>query len=289
MKSKLFYLLVAFSFLLSCTQTDDKLFNISGTVSVTDNEIPTIKTPLEGIQLYLFSAPLTIDTVTQWYDLSKVLDSTLTDSEGFYAFSNLQPADYVVLPVDTTGKYDFTWNDSPDSIWTEASSTQYDYEMNFSSPEPLAENSEDYFEFTFNNQNIQGDAEIKFYRKADPQDCGFFGLSSCNDWDWYSIDNLNDSNGGSSIGAFIIAEQQLKSTESYERSQENCSENVFEFKTLQDASNGCYHYKDQFHIRFFLNGTWIDTLILLSGDELKANNEFNVTWYTDHVEIERVN
>jgi len=288
MKYKLFYLVLAFSFLLSCTQNDDKLFNISGTVSVADNEITAINTPLEGIQLYLFSAPLTIDTVTQWYDLSKVLDSTLTDSEGHYAFNDLQPSDYIVLPVDST--YNFSWNDSPDSIWTEASSSQYDYEMNFSAPEPVAENGEEYFEFTFNNQNVQGNAEIKFYRKADPQDCGFFGLSSCNDWDWYHI----YSYGVYGYGKFITTEQNssdqlLKSTHSYVSTQEYCNDFVYEFKTKQDASTYAMHYKDQFHIRFFFNGTWIDTLILLSGEELKANNEFNVTWYTDHVEIERIN
>jgi len=289
MKNKLFYLLFTFSLLFSCTQSDDNFFNISGTVSSTDNEVSAIKTPLEGIHIYLFSAPLVIDTVTQLLDRTCVLDSTVTDSDGRYAFSDLQPADYIVLPVDST--YKFTWNDSPDSIWTEVSGTQYDYEINFSAPEPVAENGEEYFEFTFNNQNIQGDTEIQFCRWADHRDCGTFSLSMCDDWHWRRIDNTTDIdiitlilNSNPAIN--LTAE---KSAECYESSQKSNEDYTIIFKTKQDASTSFWHYKDRFHIRFYLNGSWIDTLILLSGEELKANNEFNVTWYTDHVEIERVN
>ncbi|MFW5756417.1 MAG: carboxypeptidase-like regulatory domain-containing protein, partial [Tangfeifania sp.] len=115
-------------------------WNISGKVVMTDAQVPEIETPLEGVKIYLLNGTFSLDTTFVRFSQNYILDSVKTDADGLYSFIGLEPNGYVVLPNDTSTNYRFDWSESPDSHWIEASSSQENYEINFSVPESVMEN-----------------------------------------------------------------------------------------------------------------------------------------------------
>ncbi|MFW6259334.1 MAG: carboxypeptidase-like regulatory domain-containing protein [Tangfeifania sp.] len=126
---------------VSCQKDEvPETWNISGKVVMTDAQVPEIKTPLEGVKIYLLNGTFSLDTTFVRFSENDILDSVKTDADGLYSFHGLEPGGYVVLPNDTSTNYRFDWSESPDSPWIDANSSQKKYEINFSVPESVMEN-----------------------------------------------------------------------------------------------------------------------------------------------------
>ncbi|MFW6259333.1 MAG: carboxypeptidase-like regulatory domain-containing protein [Tangfeifania sp.] len=146
MKTKINYcifsaLIIAAFYAASCQKDEvPETWNISGKVVMTDAQVPEIKTPLEGVKIYLLNGTFSLDTTFVRFSENDILDSVKTDADGLYSFHGLEPGGYVVLPNDTSTNYRFDWSESPDSPWIDANSSQKKYEINFSVPETVMEN-----------------------------------------------------------------------------------------------------------------------------------------------------
>ena len=116
---KLIYPLSIVLILFSSCQKNNVPDNwtITGTVFQVEEMVPEIQIPLEGIKIYLLDLDFSIDTVSGRYQQSDILDSVFTDTEGAYLFDQVNPGNYVVLPVDDSMLYQFDWSQSPDSIY----------------------------------------------------------------------------------------------------------------------------------------------------------------------------
>jgi len=135
-------LIIATFFAVSCQKDEvPETLDISGKVVMTDAQVPEIKTPLEGVKIYLLRGTFSFDATFAGFIKSDILDSVITDADGFYSIYGLEPGGYVVLPNDTSTNYRFDWSESPDSPWIDANSSKEKYEINFSVPETVMENT----------------------------------------------------------------------------------------------------------------------------------------------------
>lgn len=145
MKNQLQTLLIIFAtivFFTACEKEETtNLLTISGEVLIEDALTPAITSPLEGSNVYLLNTPFTIDSITNWFTKTDILESTLTDANGLYTFSQIQVGNYTVMPVDTSAGYSFKWSENSDSILVSAGNTQTNYTINFTTPEPIVENA----------------------------------------------------------------------------------------------------------------------------------------------------
>ncbi len=272
MKTFFVFALLIFVF-TSCNKEEDTpyFWDISGKVMMTDAQVPEIKTPLEGVKIYLLKGYFTLDTTTHWFVYSDILDSAKTDVNGTYSFNGLKPADYVVLPGDTTLNYRFSWAESPDSVWIDAANTQKQFEINFTTPEPVEENFLDYFKFRFYIQNYDSNNNISMFRTArENLGCGWLGASPCN-WYWKLINRS---------GQIFF----LKPVKSAHADVKYTGSKTVSFSDLKDASGMFTDYKDEFHFKFYIDNDWVYTLNI-SGGNLKDTNEYDVVWQSDGVEI----
>jgi len=257
---KLKHLLILFAILaISACKKEESFWTISGNIVMQDAQIQSMTTPLAGINVYLLKAPFTMDTITNWFTKTDILDSTLTDAHGFYTFSQIQIGDYTVMPSDTSAGYRFDWSESPDPIWVLSDNTKKQFTMNFSTPEPIIGNS-GFYEFQFNNYGEANKPRISLFRtcrvwKYKYWDWGpVFGWS---DWYWYEFPSPS---AGIWLKSGMIEEK--------------------------DASNWTRQFTNEFHVKFFNNGTWLYTLAV---DNLKDENIYDVHWQTDNVVVTRTN
>jgi hypothetical protein len=185
LQTLLIILAAVLSFTACEKEETSNLWNISGEIIMQDALTPEITTSLENIEVYLLNSPFTMDSITNWFTKTDILDSALTNADGVYQFSQLQAGDYVVMPADSTAGYFFNWSASPDSIWTSINNTQTDYKINFTTPEAVAVNSSNKFRFVF---NVDGhtDHYIRIYRKRKSRKWDWYHFV-WDKWKWHSI------------------------------------------------------------------------------------------------------
>jgi hypothetical protein len=289
----LFIILTAALFFTACEKDETSdLWNLSGEVLIQDALTPEITSPLEGVNVYLLNAPFTIDSITNWFTTSDILDSTKTNMNGLYEFKQLQAGDYAVLPADTTERYRFEWSENSDGILLSTANTKTNYKIDFTTPEPIAENSGGKFEFNINNQNFCGITDsgtltgkrIAIYRKTRSWGLQWNGWKSklgWGNWNWKWIANKDYM----SVEKYKSFYQLWKQVEiSVDKNDDSLSK----------------QYKDEFQIRFSTGGVYenfnssgiklkgsfdLKHTIELSGETLKNTNEFDVDWIDDKVTI----
>lgn len=291
-------IITAALFFTACEKNEStNLLSITGEVLMQDALTPTITTPLEGINVYLLNAPFTIDSITNWFTKTDILDSVQTNANGFYEFGQLKVGDYVVLPSDTATQYRFKWSENSDPLMISSTNSQKEFTINFITPEPIIENSGGEFKFEFRNYNFAvnyswftGDGtmrgkNIEIYRWARTWtiiEWHWWGPEwDWGSWYWHRIYHF---------GYMEYANSDMRAlTWSY-----------FKTSLSKDMSNWLYQYKDNFQIRFCVGGFVMDDVytpwftdvkktITLSGETLKDSNEFEVDWKDDIVVVTRIN
>lgn len=93
-------------------KSEVKKGSVSGSVKMT-----VTNSPLTGVKVYLVNTAVKADTVNYANNSKALVDSAVTDSEGRYAFGNIAPGRYGVVPVngDSTGVYRFSGAAASDS------------------------------------------------------------------------------------------------------------------------------------------------------------------------------
>lgn len=253
----LLIILTAALFFTACKKEDSViLLNISGEVLMQDALTPTITTPMEGITVFLLNSPFTIDTVNWWFTKTDILDSTLTDGNGFYKFSHLQAGNYVVLPINPIINYQFDLSTSPDPNTISVENTQTHYTINFTAPEVVAENSPGSYTFTFNNTGDYPNSYIKIYRKSRTRDPRISSDPVFSDWWWgdWKYEEVSEING-----------ETLGDINTY---------------TTNQTDTYCHEYNDQFVIKFGYYDSGMNDKPVFSYDVNNPlpNNVVNITW-----------
>ena len=290
MKKNAILLMLLFSIVACKKNETPKLWTVSGEVQMQDAQSASIITPLAGIKVYLLKAPFTMDTLTRWFTKTDILDSVITDANGLYRYSQLQPGDYVVMATDTMAGYRFDWSKSPDPVGFTIENVQKEYTVNFTTPEPIMENSESFI-FSFNHS---GDNNLFKYIKIS-QNCRVrFG---CGSWwsepcEWYWDQKGKDQN-------FYDLDY------TFTKSSENDSIYTVpfshpSFSISKNATTFIYEYDNVFQIKFYtaaIDQIFYGGLVLfnnvytlnISGNDLRDQNVYNVIWHLDSVEVTRTN
>lgn len=232
----LFIILSAALFFTACEKEESlKLWNISGKVSMKDAEVEGVTTPFEGVKVYLFSFPFTIDTTTSWFSKEGIIDSTITDYNGLYNFQAVTPGDYLVYPQDSTKSYNFDWAESLDSVLLAKENLKTVYEINFTTLQTVPENyCNGCFDFYFDSRGSskinshEYDCAIVIYRKTRTWEAYWDWGPRVRWGDWYYSKVRSDdwTDPGSTVSK--------------------------KYNVAKDASNTLYQYKDDFIIKFYI-------------------------------------
>ncbi len=156
----LFGIIIGGALLSSCQKEETGPSTVVGTITSHNVNTPSITTPLEGIQVLLLDAQ--DKSVSDIMRDEVTLDSVFTDANGQYRFDGLLPGSYAIMPVDTTRQHvSFDVAAETSSPYFEVTENSGSFNLDFSAPEPQAENSGEGFTIRIDYENVPEAAEYK--------------------------------------------------------------------------------------------------------------------------------
>lgn len=242
-------ILTTILFITACKKDEStNLWDISGKVTLKDAEVESI-TNMEGVKVYLLNAPFSMDTINGFFAADDILEVTQTSATGQYSFTDLLPGDYIVLPADTVNNYIFNWQESPDSIWMEASNTKSSYTINFSASLTIPDNASNDYNFTmfgYMDPTYRYTLDMILFQKARTRfGHGWLGLSPGS---WY-----------------------------YQEQEELTFDKPVSFKSI--LYNIVFEYQKEFCIKFYNEGEYFHTEYLVGTNyPLAHDNVYEVTY-----------
>lgn len=156
--------LIAAILLISCNKEESQVLGtVSGILTVEDENLPEITSPLEGIKVYLVDAELVSDLADTDLNISAILDSTLTDSKGKYSFSSIIEGNYYIIPFAAKPFYKFEAVSGSEANKFTIDSKNREYTIDFSAPDPTPENGSQFrVSLNFSNLNDSYNGESRF-------------------------------------------------------------------------------------------------------------------------------
>ena len=137
----------------SCQQEENSPSSVNGTITAYDVNTPSVITPLEGIKVYLMDG--SGKNVPDILPEDAILDSAFTGASGNYQFNGLLPGSYAVMPQDTAQQHAFfDLANEATSPYFEVEKEGQSFTLDFSTPEPGAENSGDGFSIFIEYANV---------------------------------------------------------------------------------------------------------------------------------------
>lgn len=135
-------LVIATTVLSSCNKEELPVTGtVSGTLSAYDPTTPLVKTPVEGIKVYLINADYKFNTTTYAGNSAALIDSTLSDAKGNYRFTNIPLGRYNVCPLPYSNGYRFETIPTVKIDPLQITESSPDHIINFASPLPNSENT----------------------------------------------------------------------------------------------------------------------------------------------------
>ena len=135
-------LVIATAVLSSCIKEELPVTGtVSGTLSAYDPTTPLVKTPVEGIKVYLINADYKFNTTTYAGNSAALIDSTLSDARGNYCFTNIPLGRYNVCPITYSNGYRFETIPTGKIDPLQITESSPDHIINFASPLPNSENT----------------------------------------------------------------------------------------------------------------------------------------------------
>jgi len=118
----------------SCEKEPNGL--VSGVVTVYDPSTPEVKTPLEGIKLYLINSDFRIDSIDYANNAGAIIDSAYTGSNGKYLIDGLPNGNYAIVPVPDSIMYHFELDNGSDSVKFLITEESFDHTIDFKTAMP---------------------------------------------------------------------------------------------------------------------------------------------------------
>ena len=136
--------------------------SIGGTISIYDPEFPLVKTPIEGISVFLVDTDIVIDSLDYSHNEASVIDQAITDSEGKYLIAGIPEGNYAVVPIPDSIMYRFELENEEDSVKFIISEESLDELFDFVAAEP--EENDDIFQIQISIINRPNGGSISISR-----------------------------------------------------------------------------------------------------------------------------
>lgn len=157
----LILMIIFMSFMTSCRK-ETITGSVSGVVTVYDPSSPLVKTPLEGINVYLVNTDFEIDSVDYANNAAAIVDYALTGSDGKYLITGIPEGNYAVVPIPDFTMYRFKPENDLDSVKFTISEQSLDHSVDFTAAVPIA--NDDVFQIHLNIINRPNGGSISIYR-----------------------------------------------------------------------------------------------------------------------------
>jgi hypothetical protein len=135
---------------------------VSGVVTVYDPSSPLVKTPLEGIKLYLVNKDFKIDSADYANNAGAIVDSASTGSDGKYLIAGIPEGNYAVVPVPDFIMYRFELENDLDSVKFTINEESFDHSIDFTAAMPNA--NDDVFQIHLTIINRPDGGSVSIYR-----------------------------------------------------------------------------------------------------------------------------
>ena len=110
--------------------------SVSGVVSVYDPLIPLVKTPLDGIRVYVVNKDYELDSADYANNAAAVVGSDVTGAEGQYLITAIPEGNYAVIPVPDSVMYHFRPDSDLDTLMFRISEGSIDHSVDFTAAIP---------------------------------------------------------------------------------------------------------------------------------------------------------
>lgn len=107
----------------------------SGTISIYDPEFPLVKTPIEGIKVFLIDIDFVVDSLDYSHNEAAIINQTITDSDGKYVIAGIRAGNYAVVPIPDSIMHRFELENEEDSVKFIIREESPDYSFDFSAAE----------------------------------------------------------------------------------------------------------------------------------------------------------
>ena len=118
----------------SCTK-DWNNGSVSVIISIYDPEFPLVKTPIEGIKVFLVDTDFVVDSLDYSHNEAAIIDHVITDSNGKYLIAGIPVGNYAVMPIPDSIMYRFELENEEDSVKFTIREESFDYSFDFAAAE----------------------------------------------------------------------------------------------------------------------------------------------------------
>ncbi len=107
-------MIMGISIVVSCKK--EPIGSVSGVVTDYDPSSPMVRTPLEGVKLFLVNTDFALDSADYANNTGAIVDSAVTSADGKYQMAGIPDGNWAVLPIPDTIMYRFEVENQGNSV-----------------------------------------------------------------------------------------------------------------------------------------------------------------------------
>ncbi len=153
-------MMLGISILTSCKK--EPIGSVSGLVTVYDATSPLVKTPMEGVKLFLINTDFKLDSVDYANNVGAIVDSAVTGADGKYQIAGIPDGNWAVIPIPDTIMYRFELESALDSVRFNINKELFTSTVNFKAAKPNSTEDGFHVRLTIINRGLGG--TVAFYR-----------------------------------------------------------------------------------------------------------------------------